>query len=189
MLPALLLALTASAMAEESAAPPPGRIEGKVTLAGPGTPIHHATIVLVPSGRTAETGDDGLFSFANVPPGQYALLAHMHALSDERKVVQVVSSQTAQAVFSLSLQPIREAVTVTATGQHADVMETFQSVLSRENYELTGKAAAPSLGDMLDGEAGIAKRSFGPGTGRPVIRGFDGDRVLILQDGLRTGTL
>ena len=37
----------------------------------------------------------------------------------------------------------------------------------------------------LDGELGISKRSFGPGTARPVIRGFDGDRVLVLQDGNR----
>jgi iron complex outermembrane receptor protein len=36
---------------------------------------------------------------------------------------------------------------------------------------------------------GIAKRSFGPGTARPVIRGFDGDRVLVLQDGNRIGGL
>lgn len=185
----LLLTLAVAASSENSAAPPPGRIDGMVTLAGPGTPIHHATIVLLPSGRTAESGDDGAFSFSNVPPGQYALLAHMHALSDERKTVEVRSGETASVVFNLSLQPVREAVTVTATGEHAAVMETFQSVLSKESYELTGKAAAPSLGDMLDGETGVAKRAFGPGTGRPVIRGFDGDRVLVLQDGLRTGTL
>jgi iron complex outermembrane receptor protein len=35
----------------------------------------------------------------------------------------------------------------------------------------------------------VAKRSFGPGTSRPVIRGFDGDRVLIMKDGVPTGTL
>lgn len=185
----LLLTLAAAAASEAAAPPDPGRIDGMVTLAGPGTPIHHATIVLLPSGRTAESGDDGAFSFSNVPPGEYALLAHMHALSDERKTVLVRSGETAKIEFKLSLQPVREAVTVTATGEHAAVMETFQSVLSKENYELTGKAAAPSLGDMLEGETGVAKRSFGPGTGRPVIRGFDGDRVLVLQDGLRTGTL
>jgi len=32
-------------------------------------------------------------------------------------------------------------------------------------------------------------RDFGPGATRPVIRGFDGDRVLILQDGARTSDL
>ena len=32
-------------------------------------------------------------------------------------------------------------------------------------------------------------RSFGPAPARPVIRGLDGDRVLILQDGQRIGDL
>jgi iron complex outermembrane receptor protein len=45
------------------------------------------------------------------------------------------------------------------------------------------------LGDILENEPGIAKRTFGPGTSRPVIRGFDGDRVLVLQDGNRVGGL
>src|SRR6185436_18383063 len=31
--------------------------------------------------------------------------------------------------------------------------------------------------------------SFGPGNTRPVIRGFDGDRVMIMEDGMRSGTL
>lgn len=175
--------------AAENAAPPPGRIHGSVELASSSTPLQHATVVLIPSGRTAESGHDGEFVFDAVPPGSYALLAHMHALSDERKTVRVTAGQTSEVVFRLSLQPVREAVTVTATGQQVEVMEAFQPVLSKESYELAGKAAAPSLGDLLDGETGVAKRSFGPGSGRPVIRGFDGDRVLVLQDGLRTGTL
>ena len=36
---------------------------------------------------------------------------------------------------------------------------------------------------------GVAERSFGPGPSRPVIRGLDGDRVLILEDGQRVGDL
>ena len=31
--------------------------------------------------------------------------------------------------------------------------------------------------------------SFGPGASRPIIRGFDGDRVLVMEDGIRTGDL
>ena len=46
-----------------------------------------------------------------------------------------------------------------------------------------------ALGEVLDGQSGVSKRSFGAGPSRPVIRGFDGDRVLVLQDGVRTGSL
>ncbi|MCB1122753.1 MAG: TonB-dependent receptor, partial [Verrucomicrobiae bacterium] len=43
-----------------------------------------------------------------------------------------------------------------------------------------------SLGATLDGQPGIHSSSFAAGAGRPVIRGFDGDRVSILQNGTDT---
>src|SRR5678815_1791547 len=40
-----------------------------------------------------------------------------------------------------------------------------------------------------ESQPGVAARSFGPAPSRPVIRGLDGDRVQILQDGQRMGDL
>ena len=54
--------------------------------------------------------------------------------------------------------------------------------------ELT-KQLEMSLGATLENQPGVAARSFGPAPARPVIRGLDGDRVLILQDGQRIGDL
>lgn len=45
------------------------------------------------------------------------------------------------------------------------------------------RAARSSLGATLDGKPGVHSTYFGPGAGRPVIRGFDGDRVRILNSG------
>lgn len=56
--------------------------------------------------------------------------------------------------------------------------------------ELTGEAlrrsAESSLGATLSGEPGVHSTYFGPGAGRPIIRGFDGDRVSILNQGTDT---
>ena len=41
-----------------------------------------------------------------------------------------------------------------------------------------------SIGATLDGELGVSSASFGPGVGRPVIRGQGGPRVRVLQDGV-----
>jgi iron complex outermembrane recepter protein len=41
-----------------------------------------------------------------------------------------------------------------------------------------------SLGDTLRSEAGIQSSSFGPNASRPIIRGLDGDRIRVLQNGL-----
>ncbi len=46
-----------------------------------------------------------------------------------------------------------------------------------------------TLGAVLDGELGVIDQSFGPGVGRPVIRGQSGARVQILENGLGIGDL
>lgn len=43
-----------------------------------------------------------------------------------------------------------------------------------------------NVGSLLSTEAGISSSSFGPGVGRPIVRGDSGDRIRILQNG--TGT-
>jgi iron complex outermembrane receptor protein len=45
------------------------------------------------------------------------------------------------------------------------------------------RVSQSSLGATLEGQAGIHSSSFAPGAGRPIIRGFDGDRIRILQNG------
>ena len=44
-----------------------------------------------------------------------------------------------------------------------------------------------TIADTLSDEVGVAQRSMGRAVARPVIRGMGGDRVLILEDGERTG--
>ncbi len=46
-----------------------------------------------------------------------------------------------------------------------------------------------NLGEALGTEPGIANQSFGPGVGRPVMRGQGGNRVRLLENGLGTGDL
>src|SRR5258708_32844828 len=86
--------------------------------------------------------------------------------------------------FQLSLPPVSEQVTVTATGSAEAVGSSYQSVTSVGALELTHRNPL-SIGEALEYQPGVAKRSFGPGSGPPGIRGFAGDRVLGLQYGLR----
>ena len=46
-----------------------------------------------------------------------------------------------------------------------------------------------TLGATLASEPGVNVRTFGSGNARPVVRGLDNDRVLILENGARTGDL
>ncbi|HET8547907.1 MAG TPA: TonB-dependent receptor, partial [Bryobacteraceae bacterium] len=166
-----------------------GTIRGTVSLKADRSRLHHASVTIPQLRRTVETGVDGTFEFRNVPAGTYDVVAHVHALADEKRTVTVFPGGVAEVDLQLAIAGLRQEITVTASGREETTLETFQSVTALEGSELTTRASSTSLGDVLDHEAGIAKRSFGPGTTRPVIRGFDGDRVLVLQDGVRTGTL
>jgi iron complex outermembrane receptor protein len=138
--------------------------------------------------RSVQTGQDGTFAFTGLPPGTYTVTAHMHSLTDEAKRVEIRAGETATIDFALRISPITQSITVTATGNEQTAFEAFQTVTTLDSVQLSTDTQ-PSLGELLNNKPGIAKRSFGPGTSRPVIRGFDGDRVLIMQDGLPTGAL
>ena len=68
------------------------------------------------------------------------------------------------------------------------VFESYQPTSVLAGQDLT-KVLSGSLGDTLANQPGVANRSLGPSPSRPVIRGLDGDRVAILEDGQRMGDL
>ena len=177
--------LAAPAVAQSTA----GTIAGRVTLEAGGDPVHGASIVVVGARRTAVSSEDGKFEIANVPPGSYEVLAQREHFTAARQTVTVVAGQTVTVNFTLSITGVHEEVTVTgmASGT-ATAFESFSSVTSLDSVELAKNRGA-TITEALANEPGIAVRSFGVGNARPIIRGFDGDRVLIMQDGVRTGDL
>jgi iron complex outermembrane receptor protein len=165
-----------------------GKLRGTVTLSDGGRPVHSVRVTIIQLKRSVETDENGNFEFQDVPPGKYDVLAQLDLAPNVVKTVQVVTGSVATADFQIQLSAVREQVTVTATGSEETTFNSIQSVTVVNSLEMINKNPA-SLGEALDHELGVAKRSFGPGTARPVIRGFDGDRVLVLQDGQRIGGL
>lgn len=163
-------------------------LKGKVTLGESGKPIHNVLVTIIQLKKTVGTDEHGAFLFENLPAGHYDVVAHLDRVPDMAKSVDIQAGSTATLDFQVQLGGLQEQVTVTATGTEQAVSSSIQSVEVIGSIALAKKNPV-SLGEALDGELGISKRSFGPGTARPVIRGFDGDRVLILQDGNRAGGL
>ena len=79
-----------------------------------------------------------------------------------------------------------DAVQVRATPIRAtaDQLSRPVEVLAGERLDA---AKSATLGDTVSRLPGVQSSFFGPGVGRPVIRGFDGARVQVLSDGLGTG--
>jgi iron complex outermembrane recepter protein len=165
-----------------------GSIKGSVSLKSRNVGLHNASVRIVQLGRVTDSKEDGSFEFTDVPPGTYDIAATMPAMDGASQSVTVQAGATATANFELSIASIRSEVTVTASGREQLTLDAFQTVTSLDALELA-KNPATSLGEALDGQPGVAKRSSGPGSARPVVRGFDGDRVLVLQDGAPAGGL
>lgn len=71
-------------------------------------------------------------------------------------------------------------IVVTGNPLGRDTLVQPGSVLAGEGLALR---RAGTLGETLDGLPGVAASGFGPNASRPVIRGLDGDRVRLLDNG------
>jgi len=165
-----------------------GRISGKVTFGDDNRALHGVSVQIVQLKRTTVTDDNGNYEFADVPAGRYTILAHQEGFADTTRIVVLAAGASAGVDLQLLITGIKEQVTVTATGQEESTFESIASVSSVDSTKLLERGAV-GLGDALDNQPGVSKRTFGPGNSRPVIRSFDGDRVLVATDGMRVGSL
>ncbi len=77
-------------------------------------------------------------------------------------------------------QSTPQTVVVTGNPLGRDSLAQPASVLSGVGLSVR---RAGTLGETLDGLPGVAASGFGPNSSRPVIRGLDGDRVRLLDNG------
>lgn len=186
----------AAAAAQDPSPPPtaiaaaPGQtatISGQVRRSGSLKPVDKATVLVEGTGSTVTTDGDGRFSIPNVPAGAHHIIFAAPGLMPLRVDVTVGAVPPAPLDVLLDTEVhYTEVVSVSPTVR--DQFESYQPTSVLAGQELT-KELESTLGATLERQAGVSERSFGPGPSRPVIRGLDGDRVLILEDGQRVGDL
>ncbi|MDO8795535.1 MAG: TonB-dependent receptor [Vicinamibacterales bacterium] len=177
-----LLTLVRPVMAQ-----PSGTVTGLVTNALSNEPMPGVTVVVESTGlsRQARTDAEGKYT-VQVPPGAYHVLVRVNQFLPFRQEVTVAAGPQTVDVYMAPELHFSEVTSVSPQGRNQ--FETFQATNVLGGQELT-KALQGTLGATLETEPGIAVRSFGAAPARPVIRGLDGDRVLIVEDGMRMGDL
>ena len=93
-------------------------------------------------------------------------------------LVSGAAAQTAEDADSVTLQEV--TVSASGTNRSLDSMSTPVTVL--EGDALVQQRSA-TLGETLANQPGIQSSHFGAGASRPIIRGMDGARVKVLNDG------
>ena len=110
-------------------------------------------------------------------------LASMSTVAIAQTTQPAQSTQSASAQAAKSDKPLQEIVVTAspfAATENAQIL-TPAKVLSGD--ELRNKLGN-SLGDTLSQELGVSASSFGAGASRPIIRGMEGPRVMVLQNGM-----
>lgn len=155
-----------------------------------GTPLPNVRIVVADMNRTTTTSADGTFVLRALRPGRYHLDATLIGYAPaEAEIVIPPAGSEVRVTITMRPSPLAlEGLHVTALPGAADPLRITQSTT-----ELSGKELARNLGasiaQTLGDEPGISVRYAGPGASAPVIRGLSGDRVLVLENGQRTGDL
>jgi iron complex outermembrane receptor protein len=186
--PAVVVLPRPSAGAVPQAQQATGTIRGSVSLEGQG-PLPGALVLLTDQGRSVRTDHDGNFVIDELAPGTYNVVVSRQGVGSVRQIVTVAAGQTVEIELVTRLEGRREEVTVTASAAgETTAFDAFNAVSSLDSVELSTDMSG-TIGEVLENEPGLAKRGFGVGNARPIIRGFDGDRVLILDNGIRTGDL
>ncbi|MEX2467086.1 MAG: TonB-dependent receptor [Gemmatimonadota bacterium] len=165
-----------------------GEIEGVVRDAASGAPLAGALVSVLGARQAATTHGDGSFHIAGIGPGMHTVRVERLGYRTQTLEVSTDSGGTV-VVIELEASPMDiSGLVITGALTERSAAEALRpvNVLSGQDLQrrLQGTVAA-----TLASEPGVAVTSMGPATARPVIRGLSGDRVLMLEDGSRTGDL
>lgn len=180
---------TEKAEAQSTSTPgtPAQTLSGTVVDEQTSRPLSGATLTIPTLHRTTTTDSKGAFSFANLPAGQHIIQVRTLGYAPDSTVVQFGASSQ-----NITIRVKRTALELSAltvsTEREAPIGKSFQptSVLQGESLD---KQVSSSIAATLTSQPGVTQKYNGPTAAQPVIRGLTGDRVLVLEDGLRTGDI
>ena len=153
-----------------------------------GKPIIGATVRLLELNRALRTDARGEFIFEGVPNGSYQVFVRVVGFASATNNVSVADDR-AGTTFLLRESAIEaEEIVVSASPFARRADDQYQSVEAKSAVEFR-EGAGSSFAEKISDLPGVTVRSNGSAPTRPVLRGLSDNRVLILENGLRTGDL
>lgn len=170
-----------SAMTDDS-----GTLMGQVVDRETLDPVAYAYLHIEELNRTITAHSDGTFQFNNLPSGTYTLSVYRIGYQTLSQSVTISDDETTEIQISLKSTVLNsDAVEVIGSADHggSNLEHASKSITGTELRQDLGATLANTMEDI----PGFSSRSMGAAPSRPVVRGLGGERVLILQDGERTG--
>lgn len=176
-LAAIGMLIAASALAQD--------LSGTVRAAADGLPVAGAFVRIHSTDTNHPTDIQGRFTIEAVGAEPVAIHVSHAAYVTWHGVVDPASGPV-EILLEAASYTVDEIV-VTGGGGRDELIDTSGSVgLSGVDLDRRlGGTLAATMADL----PGVAQRSMGPASARPVVRGLDGNRLLVLEDGTSTGDL
>ncbi len=171
--------------AQESArATPMRRLHGELRDSASGAALRGAAIVITgPISRRSQTDASGHFEFAQLPSGPYILRVRLIGFAPLERVVNVTNGDATVRLTLRSATISLDSVVVT-TDALADPLSRVAATSTVDAAELSA-TRGQTLGETIKLLPGVSVVQFGPSIAKPVIRGLNSQRVLVMNAGLR----
>ncbi len=166
-----------------------GHLAIRVVAADSGEPLSGSTVRIQGQDRGGVTGRDGTLRIQDLRVRAHTLVVERFGYMEAYREVEVRDGETVEVTVELTPSPIQlSAVVVTGTGRERGPGEVYRPTATLSGVELQ-RSLASSVPATLERVPGFSSQFNGPAAARPSIRGMGGDRVLVLEDGQRTGDL
>ena len=161
-------------------------IEGSIRSTNDNHPVEFALVFLEEIRRSATSDVQGVFHIANVPEGPHSVQISRIGFENLTRVIEVSGEDTLRITFFMDPEVIiHDEVIVQGDRSVGEAVVTEHELKGEQLREALGTTIAETLNDL----PGLSMRSMGPAPARPVLRGLGGERLLVLENGSRTGDL
>ena len=160
-------------------------LEGEVVETRSSTRLEGVTVRIKGLEKRVRTDANGRFKFDAVPEGQQTL--HFQKVGYQR-FEQVIGVNGSTPYLKIELETLSfQLQTIRVYGSNRSLSQFEETTdLALSEVELQRRLGM-TLANTLADETGVSQRMMGRAIARPVIRGLGGDRLLILENGERTG--
>lgn len=155
-------------------------LSGRVLDEHDQTALEFASVYIVQLNRTQTTGLDGRFRFENICDGVYTVRI-AHAGCDEKDFTVRVQGNTRKIFYLEHHAELLQGVDIKFIRSVEMGTETRHSLTENDREQSSGE----DLAEMLTRVPGVRDLNTGSNIHKPVIHGLTGNRVLIVDHGVR----
>jgi iron complex outermembrane receptor protein len=162
-------------------------IFGHVINSSNGEHIPFINVIIQGSRIGTITDGTGHYILTNIPEGKHVLIVTGMGYETIMREFEISNNQTLEIDIKVDFIGLNiDAIVITSSPTSSGFRYQPDQTFIGEDLQ---KRSEVSFGEMLNNSPGVSMRSLGSSPARPVIRGMDGDRILILENGERMGDI